>query len=155
MLDFNLVSEFTPIQRRSFEVATVDGAGVSIINPNSANPLLMGEWLELNASSQLIRGAGNGATGPSFVCLGERGRTDMQALGKAPVGFMGDYEAETLIMDASGLSVGSALMVNDVTFGSLTRRGLILQAGGGLTVARVTRLPANNNGYLRFQKVSN
>jgi hypothetical protein len=153
-LDFELVSEFTPIQRRSFPVPTVDGGGTPIINPNSTNPLILGEFLELNSAYQMVRGAANPSLWPSFAVFGERGRTDMQALGKAPMLYMGTYEAQTKVMDDTGLVVGDALEVQDVTFGSLTRRGLI-EFTAGYIVGRVTRLPANNNGYLRFIRVEN
>lgn len=152
-LDFELVSEFTPIGRRSFPVATVDGGGVSIINPNSLNPLVLGEFLELNSSYQMIRGTGSAAV-PSYAVFGERGRSDMQSLGKAPILYMGPYEAQTKVMDGTGLAVGDALMVADVTYGSLTRRGLKKEAGGVYIMGRVTRLPASNNGFLRFIRVT-
>jgi len=153
MLDFELVSEFTPITRRSFEVATVDANGVTILNPNSANPLVLGEWLELSGNT-MIRGSANPAAVPSYCCMGERGRTDMQAIGKAPFLWMGEYEADTLIMTATGITQGEGLEVANVTYGALTRRGLV-QFTTGVIVARCTRVPANNNGYLRFMKVSN
>ena len=125
------------------------GLSIPIINPNSANPLILGEFLELNTAYQMIRGTVNPAAVPSYCVFGERGRTDMQALGKAPILFMGTYEAQTKVMNPAGLAVGDLLEVNDVTFGSLTRRGLKLRTTG-LGAGRVTRLPANNNGYLRF-----
>lgn len=153
MLDFELISEFTPIFRRSFEIATVDGAGTNITNPNSLNPLVLGEFLEFNASYQLVRGTGNGATGPSFAIFGERGRTDVQAIKKAPTLFLGNYEAQTKVFDGTGLVQNCALMVNDVTYGGLTRRGLKLHAGGAKIAGYLTRLPANNNGYLRFIRI--
>lgn len=150
MLDFELVSENVPIQRRAFEVATLV-SGVNITNPNSANPLVMGEWLELNTAYQMVRGSVDGALVPSFCVWGERGRTDVQALKKAPMLYLGSYEAQTKVMDATGLTLGEALMVGNVTYGGLTRRGL-KQHGGGAEkiVGYVTRLPANNNGFLRF-----
>lgn len=148
-LDFELVSEFTPIGRRSFPVATVDGGGTPITNPNSLNPLILGEFLELNGSYQMIRGSASPALVPSYAVFGERGRTDVQSLSKAPTLYLGPYEAQTKVMDATGLAVGDALEVTDVTFGSLTRRGL-KKVTTGYAIGRVTRLPAANNGYLRF-----
>jgi hypothetical protein len=153
MLDFELVSEFTPIMRRAFEVATLDVAGVNITNPNSANPLVLGEFLELNSSYQMVRGTVNGATVPAFAVFGERGRTDVQSLKKAPMLYLGPYEAQTKVYDSAGLTLGCALMVNDVTYGGLVRRGLKLHAGGAKIVGYCTRLPANNNNYLRFYRV--
>lgn len=154
MLDFELKSEVTPIVRRAFPVATVDANNLTIINPNSLIPLVLGEFLELDTSYEMIRGAeAAGGTTPSFAVWGERGRTDMQSLQKAPTLYLGPYEADTKVMDPTALAIGAKLMVADVTYGSLTRRGLKLEAGGVYVVGRVTRLPANNNGYLRFARV--
>ena len=145
-LDFNLTSEFTPIARRSFAMGDA-----TILNPNSVNPLVLGEFLELNLSYQLIRGAVDGALVPSFAIFAERGRTDMQAIGRAPALFLNSYEADTKIIDATGLvTYGQPLMVGNVTIGALVKRGLKLHAGAAHVVGFVTRLPASNNGYLRF-----
>jgi len=46
------------------------------------------------------------------------------------------------------------LEVTDITYGGETRRGLALAEGAGYIVGRVTRLPANNNGFLRFRLVN-
>lgn len=148
-LDFNLVSDFVAINRRSFEVADT-----TLLDPTSANPLILGEWLELNGSYQVVRGTGNGATGMSWAMFAERGRFETQAIGKVPLLYLNPYEADTKIMDSTGLAVGDPLMVNNVTIGALTKRGLKKQAGGVFIVGRVTRLPAANNGYLRFITVN-
>lgn len=121
-----LISEVLPVQRRDFYVATP-----GLLNPNNANPLLDGEWLQLDTSYKLARGSGEQAV-PAWVLFAERGRYDTQAIGKAPVLFQGGFEAESQIVNATSADVGDALVVQDVTFGGLTRRGLaVLGAGAG------------------------
>lgn len=143
-LDFEMISEVTPTGRRDFLVGT---AGIT--SPHAANPLVLGEFLELNSSYQAIRGAGTPAAVPSFAVFGEQGRTDIQTLGKAPLLYLHWYEAQTKVMDATGITLGEALEVSDVTYGALTRRGLV-QFTAGYVIGYATRLPADNNGYLRF-----
>ena len=148
-LDFNLVSEFTSIHRRSFELNDA-----TLLDPSGADPLVLGEWLELlpTGGGKMIRGA-SGAAGslvPSFPVFSERGRYETQALGKVPMLYMGAFEADTKIFDATGIvTVGQPLMVADTGVGA--QRGLKLHTGAGvLVVGYVTRLPTNNNGFLRF-----
>lgn len=120
----------------------------TLVNPNGSNPLLDGEWLMYNTSKHAIRSDGSAL---SWVVFGERGRTDVQALGKVPVLYMGRYEADTLVFDtAGGLALGSALMVDDVTYSGGTKSGLKLKAGGDLTIGYVTRMPSTNGLKLRF-----
>src|SRR5215204_6523746 len=114
---FTLVSEVLPIQRRDFYAANT-----ALLNPNNANPLIDGEWLELDSSYKAARGTGEAAV-PSWVLFAERGRYDTQSIGKVPLLFNGGYEAETKVYTATGLAVGNALVVQDVTIGGLTKRG--------------------------------
>jgi hypothetical protein len=140
-----LVSEVMPVQRRDFYLEDV-----TLLNPINANPILDGEWLELSANYKLQRGSGEQA-GPAFQCWSERGRYDTQAIGKTTVLFIGGYEAETSICDLTGMAVGNALVIQDVTIGGAVKRGLAkLGAGGGehLTVGWVTRLPGG--GKVRY-----
>jgi len=147
-LDFNLVSEFQTLNRRPFELADP-----TILNPTNANPLIMGEYLQLDAAYKMERGGeAAGATVPSFAYFAEQGRYEVQAIQKGPILYGGWYEADTKVFDGTGIvSAGQMISAGDVTFGSLTRRGLLLNPGGTvLTVGYVTRLPAANNGFLRF-----
>lgn len=149
--NFVLISELMSTQRRDFDLAVPD-----LLNPLNANPLLDGEWVGLNSSYQLVRGTGTqfpgtGGTGsavwPVFM---ERGRYDTQAIGKTMVLFGGFYEAETTIVNTSGLAVGDLLEVTDVTISALTKQGLAEAAGAGehWIVGIVTRLPGS--GKVRF-----
>lgn len=135
---FNLVSEVLPIQRRDFYLAVP-----ALLNPNNANPLLDGEWLELDSSYKLARGSGESAV-TSWPVFAERGRYDTQSIGKTPVLFQGGFEAETKIVDLTGLSVGNSLVIQMVTVGGVAnKRGLAklgVGAGEHLLFGSVTRV---------------
>lgn len=137
---------FTPVElvyRRDIILADP-----TLLNPRGSNPLVQGEWVEYDASYKAIRAAG---TKLPFQVFTEAGRTDTQAIRKANVLYMGNYEADTLVFDATALADGDPLMVADVTFDSLTRKGLKKHGGGSeLIVGYVLRLPANNGQKLRF-----
>lgn len=143
MINFKLVSPFELIQRRSFEL--VDPA---ILKPTNLNPLLDGEFLELDAY-KMKRGAGLPGAAPAFACFAERGRYETQAIQKVPMLYMGWYEADTKIMSASGLAVGDILEVSTIAIATIDKRGL-QEVTTGRPIGYVTRLPANNNGFLRF-----
>lgn len=143
--NFKLVSEFQTIHRRPFELVTP-----ALLDPTNANPLLDGEYLELDQTTyKMQRGSATPSVVPTFCYFAERGRYEVQAIQKGPFLFLGAYEADTLIMDATGLTVGAKLEVGNVTIGTVTKRGLKL-ATTGLVVGYVTRLPANNKNFLRF-----
>lgn len=133
--NFDLVSELQACIRRDFPLFDT-----TILAPLNANPLVDGEWLELNSSYQLARGAGENAN-PAWPVHTERGRYDTQAVGKANVLFMGMYEADDTVVDITAAALGSPLTVQDVTFQALTRRGLKVKAGGAkMVVGFVTKL---------------
>lgn len=150
-INFKLVSEFQTLHRRSFGLTDPDilkpipgGVKVSLVD---------GEFLELDSSYQMIRGAATPALVPSFAWAAEQGRYETQALGKGPVLYLGMYEADTLIMDSTGITLGEALEVTTVTVGGIARRGLA-QYTSGYKIGYATRLPANNNGWLRFIRLA-
>lgn len=143
-----LVSELLPVQRRDFYLADS-----TLLDPNNANPVVDGEWLELDSNYKLARGSSTQVK-PAWQLFAERGRYDTQAIGKAPVLFIGGYEAETSICDLTALSVGDPLMVADVTVSALTKRGLkkaTASTGANILVfGWVTRLPGG--GKVRYWK---
>jgi hypothetical protein len=142
MVNFELVTELQFLLRRDFPVADRN-----LISPNNANPLMDGEFLNLNTAYQLVR-AGNGEVG--WAMFVEKGRFDVQAVGKVTILFAGTYEADTRVMDATGMTLGGDLGISAaVTVDTLTKSGLVNYASGKV-VGFVTRLPANNGGKLRF-----
>jgi len=144
IVNFELVTDVQDLIRRDFTVADP-----TIINPTNSNPLLDGEWVALNTSYQLVR-AGTGVLG--FAVFAERGRFDVQAIGKTTVLFAKPYEADTRIFTAAGLALGAPLKISAaVTYDLQTRSGLVAH-DTGVIIGYVTRLPANNGGKLRFLK---
>lgn len=169
-INFEPVSDILPVQRRDFPLADP-----TLADPGSSTPLVDGEWLTLDSNYKLVRASTIGTPGnlntsslvfPTFM---EQGRSDVlaNAARKTMVLFLGDYEFDTRIYDAtvalgSGAaiaSVGQPLKVATVTInlaagGSRNFTGLVGHGGHGTDdnpiVGYVTRLPANNGTKLRF-----
>ena len=141
-VNFELVTEVQGLLRRDFTVADR-----TLVNPNNANPLMDGEFLNLDTSYKLIRGT-DGSFGMALFV--ERGRMDVQAIGKGTVLMGGAYEADTRVFTTTGLTLGGKLQISaSVTVDTLTKSGLANYSSGEV-VGYVTRLPANNGGKLRF-----
>jgi hypothetical protein len=141
-IHFELVTELQGLIRRDFTLADK-----ALANPNNTNPLIDGEFLSLDAAYHLVRAA-DGVL--AFAHFMERGRFDVQALGKTMVLFGGTYEADTRVFTATGLTLGGKLQVSaSVTVDGKTKSGVANYAAGEV-VGYVTRLPANNGGKLRF-----
>lgn len=131
-----LITEVMPVIRRDFTLYDP-----TILNPTAVNPLLDGEWLELDSNYLAKRGSGEGTVN-AFQVFSLRGQYDTQAIGKTTLLFLGGYEAETTLATVAGLAVGDLLVVSDVSVGGQNKRGLIEAAGGGehLIVGIVTRV---------------
>ena len=145
--NFELITELQVTLRRDFPLK-VPG----ILNPMDAQPLVEGEWLELDADYLLKRGSGAGVSGAVFPVHTERGRYDTQAVQKANVIFAGQYEAETKMFDTGGTyNPGTELMVDDVTIGGIVRRALKPATSGKMVVGHVTKLTGSGaSAKLRF-----
>jgi hypothetical protein len=154
--NFELITELQTLTRRDFPLADP-----SLLAPVGTNPIVDGEFLELDANYKLSRSGGIGQVGGAkesatpllFPVHTERGRYDTQAIGKVNVLFLGMYEAETALATAGGLSIGDPLTVQEI--GSPAKRGLAkAAAGSGVTVVGyVSRLPAD--GRVRFVHFGN
>lgn len=168
-VNFEPVSDILPVQRRDFALADK-----TLSDPLNAVALVDGEWMTLDSSAKLVRGAdiatlataGAGGHGVvrCFPLFAERGRYDVRAMAemKMPILWRGDYEFDTRVFDASAVSTGvgaaittmmQPLKVGTVLIGTRNYCGLI--GHGGSTdpdpvVGYVTRLPASNGGKLRF-----
>jgi hypothetical protein len=143
--NLNLITPVLPVDRRDMQL--VDP---TILNPNATNPLVDGEWLSMSSSAyQVQRGTGEEAS-ISWPVFSLRGQYDTQAIQKTTLLWLGVYEAETAIVNLSGLAVGNFLVVADVTVGGLTKRGLIKAVGAGqhYVAGIVTKLPGG--GKVRF-----
>lgn len=161
-VNFEPVSDLLKNQVRDFALADR-----TIAEPLNTTAFVDGEWFILNTSYQAARAcainaAGNFPTQTSYVLFAERGRTDVLASSarKVPLILMGDYEADTRIFDATlvvsgGAAitfVGQPLKVASIDIGGKIVCGLVGAVAGDAEpiVGRVTRLPANNGGKLRF-----
>lgn len=164
-VNFEPVSDYIPLQTRDFGLADPN-----LSDPLNALALTDGEWMTIDANYKLVRAAtiaspGNRAAVRSFPLFAERGRTDTRALAdvKFPVIFIGQYEFDTRIYDASvALGSGAAittvmqpLKVATITVSSAGRNFVGLVGHGGSAdsdpiVGYVTRLPSANSGKLRF-----
>lgn len=132
---FELITGAEALERRDFSL--LDS---TILDPMAANPLIEGEWLELdNATKKLKRGTGESSTPFIGQYWGERGRYDVRAINKCPILLWGNYEAYTKLVhnpnapDAETPSViGDRLCVKDITVdGVAGKRGLKLAQGAG------------------------
>ena len=121
-----MISEVMPVHRRDFTLTDT-----SILNPNATNPLIDGEWLEIDSSYLAKRGTANPEVLPTFQVFSLRGQYDTQAIGKTTLLYLGQYEAETSVAVVAGLAVGDWLEVNNVSVGGVNKRGLIKAAGAG------------------------
>lgn len=147
---FEFKSDVGMLVRRDFAPVTS-----SDLQPNGSRPLVEGEFLQIDSSEfKVERGGDNNAgtadatTVPCFPVWAERGRYDVQGLGKVPVIYMGMYEAETQICDTTGAAPGDPLTVVDVTHGSLVRRGLKkTSTSGNMVVGWVVKVLS---GKIRF-----
>lgn len=165
-VNFEPVSNLLMTQIRDFALADK-----TIAEPLNTTAFVDGEWFIINSSYQAARaasiaGAGNHATQQSYVLFAERGRSDVLASSqrKVPLIFMGDFEADTRIFDASLVvsggaaitTVGQPLKVSSISIGGKIVCGLVgaLVGDAEPIVGRVTRLPANNGGKLRFVRAT-
>jgi hypothetical protein len=164
-VNFEPVSDYIPIQTRDFGLADT-----TLSDPLNANCLVDGEWMTIDANYHLVRAAvigtpGNRAAVRSFPLFAERGRTDTRSMAdvKFPILFIGQYEFDTRIFDASAaLGSGAAittvmqpLKAATITVSSAGRNYVGLVGHGGSAdsdpiLGYVTRLPSANSGKLRF-----
>ena len=174
--NFELVTEMQMLIRRDFEP---DTALLADMDPNDANPVLMGEFLGIvagykagrvddvageHAPADLAPTAGS----PRYALFVERGRYDTRSIAgnKVTLLWSAGYEADTLIWgDAAGGRVpqlGDPLYVAPCDTDGLgspshdgIKMGLSPEANGALVANKVvhgfvTKAPVNNVGKLRF-----
>lgn len=168
-VNFEPISDMLPTTRRNFPLADK-----TLIQPLNANVIVDGEWMTINSAGQLLRATTIGSVGNepgnyTFILVpswAERGRTDIQATAdkQYPVIWDGTWEFDTRIFDAAAVvgtgaaitQVGQPLKVATITFGGRNFSGLVgatfNEAAPAKFVGYVTRLPAQNNGKLRFIK---
>jgi hypothetical protein len=167
--NFRPVGDVLPISRRDFPLADP-----TLASPDSAVVLTDGEWMTLDSTYKLVRATDiTDAATPAepsagsliFPLWAEQGRYDIQAMAdhKCPILWMGGWEFETRVFDASAVAgTGAAittlfqgLKVATITIGSRNYTGLVGYGGAGdtgaLVVGYVTKLPSDNGGWLRLR----
>ena len=138
---FKLVTAVQSLITRDFEVNDPN-----YVLPAHADAIIMGEFVELNASYKLIPSA---AAALSFAVWVEEGRSDVQAIRQLTILFGGTYEADTLIFTGDP-ALGAKLEVDPaVSYLTRTHSGLKTVAAAE-PVGFVTRTKGTNNNYLRF-----
>lgn len=113
-----------------------ESSSINVFDPDSANPLVEGEWLQYTADNKLSRvyssssiAAAAGANVSTVACamhFSEKGRYDAQITKKAhvvsgPNGF--DFKTKLCLVDSS-VAAGTRLFVADFAVGSEFKRGL-------------------------------
>jgi hypothetical protein len=152
--NFELITELQTLTRRDFALA--DSA---LLAPVGSNPLVDGEFLEIDGSYKLIRGsAAEGTSMLVYPVHTERGRYDTQAIGKVNVLMLGQYEAETYVIDPTSLTLGAALTIN--TLGApagafQNKRGLALKTGANVVVVGYVSRLYTTEKKVRFVHYAN
>jgi len=159
MRNFKTTSRVSDVYRRDFPISD------DLKNPLAAEPVLDGEWLQLNTDTQAVRlagagapyvdaGADNAGLVPSFPVFAESGRYDVQVTGLCPLLYLNAFEAETKIYDSTGLYPGAPLEVADIEYpagSGVDRRGLRLQSDPThFVVGRVIKLLADRVRFIRM-----
>lgn len=151
---FELITGAELTERRDYQLDDI-----TQLDPVGANPIVEGEWLELNPSTKKLRrntGFLNNWFSGQF--WGERGRTDIRAINKLPIILWGNYEAYTKVFhNIAGANkpttLGQKLTVNDVTVDGLTRKGLYVpSASGQYMIVGHHYGPGRNQNEIRFMR---
>jgi hypothetical protein len=163
-VNFEPCSDILPVARRDYELADK-----ALLLPDNALCLVDGEWMTINSSGKLLRATDATSTGDQpDAGLGllmpywlERGRYDAQTSRKGTVLWMGDWEADTRIFDATAVVGSGAAMAHGagvkcatVLIGGRRYAGLVGHGGAADTaqvVGYVTRMPTVNGGKLRIK----
>jgi hypothetical protein len=148
MEDLFLITPVNDVFRRDVELADP-----TLLDPNESDAIRQGEWLRFDSAGKAVR-ATAGDRG-AFQVFTQKGDLSGQSIGKTAVLQLHEYEAETVIFDdAFAGAVGDPLSVDTVTVGGVagTFSGLRAATSGDVVYGHVTKLPADNNGKLRFQK---
>lgn len=138
-----------------YKLGSGEASTLNVFNPNSARPLIQGEWLEMD-TNQWKRGGDNSVavagtpdsegTVPAFLHYMEKGRTDLQSL-KATHCVIGPHPMliRTKLCNSTGMSVGSKVSVWDIDDDDgIVRRGLALHSAG-YVIGYVTRIFDTND----------
>ena len=153
---FELMTGAERFEPRDFPVKDT-----TILDPTSSNPLVGGEWLEIdNATKKAQRAVGEMTNPYSGQFWGEKGRYDIRAINKVPLILWGNYEAYTYIYHNPAMpdantpqTIGQYLSVRDVTYNGQTKKGLFVPtAAGHHFVVGYYYGPGRKTGEIRFMR---
>ena len=161
---FELLTGAELLERRDYPIGDT-----TLLDPMSSNPILEGEWLEVNASKRLQRTGPNNAnleaggilTNPfSGQFWGEKGRYDIRSINKLPIILWGNYEAYTQVYWNPGQpdantpqTLGQKLGVASVLVGGLLKKGLYVPtANGHKWIVGYFYGPGRTTGEIRFMR---
>lgn len=118
-----------------------------ISDPENANPIIEGEWLDLFSSAantgKLQRAVGT--TPLPFLYVDQKGRTDVQSTKKGNIALEAPLIIKTKIVNGTSLPAGSEVMVGTVTYNSKSKAGLLLATGGNYIVGKVLSVGTNTS----------
>lgn len=147
--ELSLITPVNDVFRRDVELADP-----TLLDPGESDSLVQGEWLKFDSSGKAVRAVA-GDRG-AFQVFSQKGDLSGMSIGKTAVLQLHDYEAETVMFDDSFAgAVGDPLTVDTITFQTVAGVHSGLRAAttsGDIVYGHVTKLPADNNGKLRFQK---
>lgn len=151
---FKLYSDLS--REAKLQVHPFNTAMKVFLNPDSANPIEIGEWFNWDTTLTTMQMTRAGSTIPSYCYYLERGRPEPQILGKGSFLFTSNWIADTMIMDdtGTGVTLSDPLKVGTVAIGGLNKSGLVKHNGSadtGYVVGYPLLLSTNNGGYLKFQ----
>lgn len=126
---FQLITPYLNLEVRDFELDFTGNHMPGSVLPTdyledddatATHPILDGEFLTLTDAGKAVRPADGVVTLPSFPVYAERGRSELMAINKVPLIYMGSFEAETWAVqndtdDWSAASFGDRLVVNSAT----------------------------------------
>ena len=153
MLD--LLSPVNDVFRRDRDVADT-----TILDPTEADALLAGEWVTLDGASEKLARVGAAPVAHAWQVFTPKGDYSAQAIGKVTILQLHEYEGETDLWnpaDSGALAIGTELTAHEVANvlgDGVARPVLTIAAVGEPVLALTTKLPANNNGKVRYMRVS-
>lgn len=120
-VNFQLVTPYLNLDVRDFDVDFAGNSMPADILPNTDKALIDGEWMMLSAGGKKVTRGFNADLStpvgvPCFPLYAEKGRTELMALSKVPVIWMGSFEADTHLYKSSdsAMALGARLVVMGV-----------------------------------------
>ena len=143
---FGTFVERTPDDQCVRHAGKIDSASISILDPNDANALEQGEWLEPTSTGKAYQRHTAAANGPAvaYPVAAPKGSTDVQATGKTEL-YKKWEEADTTCYDPGiTYTVGMKLVVNQVDIGGGVNRSVLTTAASGDYALAIVEIPPDD-----------